>query len=124
MIGLVLYLQLEIKDREINKLRIEKQAQIIRVLCEGNSIRSTVRITDSSINTVVKLVKDVGNACFAYQDQVMHNLTSKKIQVDENWSFVYSKDKNIPEDKDEISHITFLSSFISRVPKVNKRRAY
>jgi len=83
----------------MNKLSIEKQTQIIRVLCEGNSIRSTARITDSSINTVVKLLKDVGNACLVYQDQVMHHLTSKKIQVDEIWSFVYSKDKNVPEDK-------------------------
>ena len=43
----------------MNKLNLEKQAQIIRVLCEGNSIRSTARITDSAINTVVKLLKDI-----------------------------------------------------------------
>lgn len=41
----------------MNKLNLEKQAQIIKVLCEGNSIRSTARITDTAINTVVKLLR-------------------------------------------------------------------
>jgi len=81
----------------MNKLSINRQAQIIKVLCEGNSIRSTARITDSSINTVVKLLREVGAACLDYQDKVMHNLTSKKLQCDEIWSFVYAKEKNIPE---------------------------
>jgi hypothetical protein len=58
----------------MNKLSIDRQAQIIKVLCEGNSIRSTARITDSSINTVVKLLREVGKACLEYQDKVMRNL--------------------------------------------------
>lgn len=41
----------------------------------------------------------VGAACLAYQDTAMHNLSLNKLQVDEIWSFVYSKDKNVPEDK-------------------------
>ena len=84
----------------MNRLSIDRQAQIIKVLCEGNSIRSTARITDSSINTVVKLLREVGAACLDYQDKVMHNLTSKKLQCDEIWSFVYSKAKNVPESHD------------------------
>lgn len=83
----------------MNKLSIERQAQIIKVLCEGNSIRSTARITNSSINTVVKLLQQVGAACMKYQDSVMHNLTCKNIQCDEIWSFCYAKEKNVPEDK-------------------------
>src|SRR4030067_1930651 len=82
----------------MNKLSLDRQAQIIKVLCEGNSIRSTARITDCSINTVVKLLRDVGAACLTYQDKVMRNLPCKKLQCDEIWSFVYSKDKNVPEE--------------------------
>ncbi len=48
---------------KMNKLSLDRKAQVIRVLCEGNSIRSTARITGSSINTVVKLLKAVGDAC-------------------------------------------------------------
>lgn len=81
----------------MNKLNLDKQSQIIKVLCEGNSIRSTARITDTAINTVVKLLREVGAACLDYQDKAMHNIPSKKIQCDEIWSFVYAKEKNIPE---------------------------
>jgi len=83
----------------MNKLSLDRQAKIIKVLCEGNSIRSTARITDSAINTVVKLLREVGAACLEYQDKVMRNLPCQKLQCDEIWSFVYSKDKNVPEDK-------------------------
>ncbi len=82
----------------MNKLSLDRQAQIIKVLCEGNSLRSTARITDSSINTIVKLLKEVGAACLEYQDRVMNNLPCKKLQCDEIWSFVYSKDKNVPDN--------------------------
>jgi len=82
----------------MNKMSLERQAQVIKVLCEGNSIRSTARITNTAINTVVKLLRDVGAACLAYQYQNMRNLPCKKLQVDEVWSFVYAKAKNVPEE--------------------------
>lgn len=81
----------------MNKLNLERKTQVIKVLCEGNSIRSTARITGTAINTVVKLLREVGAACLAYQDKTMHNLPCKKLQCDEIWSFVYSKAKNVPE---------------------------
>ena len=83
----------------MNKLSPDRQAQVIRVLCEGNSIRSTARITDTAINTVVKLLRDVGAASVAYQDKAMRNLPCKKLQCDEIWSFCHAKEKNVPEDK-------------------------
>ncbi len=42
----------------MNKLSIDRQTQIIKALCEGNSIRSTSRMTGVAINTVVKLLRD------------------------------------------------------------------
>jgi len=83
----------------MNKLSLERKVQIIKVLCEGNSIRGTARITDTAINTVVKLLREVGKACLVYQDKTMHNLTCNKVQVDEIWSFCYAKQKNVPQDK-------------------------
>ena len=83
----------------MNKLSIERQAQVIKVLCEGNSIRSTARITNTAINTVVNLLRDVGAACAKYQDAHLRNLPCKTIQCDEIWSFCYAKQKNVPEDK-------------------------
>jgi IS1 family transposase len=83
----------------MNKLSIERQTQIIKVLCEGNSIRATARITDSAINTVVKLLKEVGLACAEYQYTHLRDLPCRLIQCDEIWSFCYAKEKNLPRDK-------------------------
>lgn len=82
----------------MNRTSTEKRAAIISCLVEGNSIRATVRMTGASKNTVVKLLVDLGRACTEYQDKVFRNLKCKRIQCDEIWSFVYAKDKNLPED--------------------------
>jgi IS1 family transposase len=86
---------------DMNKLSIDRRAQILSCLCEGNSIRATCRMLDCSKDAVLKLVVDAGNACAAYQDEHLRNLPSKRIQADEIWSFVYSKAKNVPEEKRE-----------------------
>ena len=82
----------------MNKLSIEKKAQVVSCLVEGMSIRSTVRITGAAKNTVTKLVVDLGKACADYQDKTLRGLNCKRIQCDEIWSFCYSKEKNVPED--------------------------
>lgn len=81
----------------MNRLPLEKKAHIIRLLVEGNSIRSCSRIADVSKDTVVKLLVDVGRACWDFHDTHVVNVDSKRIQCDEIWSFVYSKEKNKPE---------------------------
>jgi len=83
----------------VNKLSAERKAQVIKVLCEGNSIRSTSRITNTAINTVVKILKEVGLACLKYQDNELKDLSCKRIECDEIWSFCYAKQKNVPKDK-------------------------
>lgn len=83
----------------MNKLDIKKRAQILHMLVEGNSLRSTARMADVSRNTVDKLLAEVGQACLAYQDEHLKNLPCKRIQCDEIWSFVYSKERNVPADK-------------------------
>jgi len=78
----------------MNKLQTEKRSKILHCLCEGNSMRATARLTGVSINTVVKLLIDAGNACSRYQDEVFRNLSCKRIQCDEVWAFVGAKEKN------------------------------
>jgi len=51
-----------------------------------------------SINTVTKLLVDLGTACQTYHNEHVRNVASKRVQCDEIWSFIYSKDANIPED--------------------------
>ena len=80
----------------MNKLSTDRQTQVVRALCEGNSIRGTARLTGVAINTVVKLLRDLGSVCLDYQDEVMRELPCKRLEADEIWSFVYSKAKNVP----------------------------
>jgi len=82
----------------MNRLSLEDRAKILSCLVEGNSLRSTSRMCDVSINTVTKLLVDVGQACSDYQYKTLRNLPCKKIQCDEIWSFCYSKEKNVPRE--------------------------
>lgn len=85
-----------IKDKlAMNQLSVEKRAQIINLLVEGNSLRATSRIADVSINTVTKLLVEVGTACQQFHDEHVVNVNSKRVECDEIWSFVYSKQKNV-----------------------------
>jgi IS1 family transposase len=83
----------------MNRLTTEKRAQILGCLVEGNSIRSTVRMTGASKNTVTKLLVNIGRACSEYQDGALRNLPCKRLQCDEIWAFCYAKEKNVPEEK-------------------------
>lgn len=82
----------------MNKLTQAKQVQVIAALVEGNSIRATCRMTGVAKGTVLKLLVDLGKACAAYQDRTLRNLTCKRVQCDEIWSFCYAKEKNVPEE--------------------------
>lgn len=82
----------------MNKLSLEKRSNIVRLLVEGNSLRSCSRIADVSINTVTKLLVDIGKACQKFHDETVVNVNSKRVQCDEIWSFVYAKEKNVPQD--------------------------
>ncbi len=83
----------------MNRLPIEKRTQIVSLLTEGTSLRATSRIVGCSINTVTKLLLDVGEACATYQDEHLRDLSCKAIEADEIWSFVYSKQRNVPEER-------------------------
>ena len=63
-------------------------------------LRAVSLIADCSINTVTRLLEDVGEACLKYQDENLRNLTCKRIQCDEIWSFVGCKNKNIPAERE------------------------
>lgn len=82
----------------MNRLSVERRAQILSMLTEGNSLRATSRMAGCSINTVSKLLTDVGEACSEFQDRTLRDLPCQTIQADEIWSFCYSKAKNVPEE--------------------------
>ena len=85
--------------RSMNKLPIATRAQILSMLCEGASMRSVSRLTDTSINTVAKLLVDAGRFCAGFHDANVRGVKARRVQVDEIWSFTYAKAKNAPTAK-------------------------
>jgi IS1 family transposase len=85
--------------RIMNRLDTDSRAQVIRCLVDGNSIRATERITGVTKKAITRLLCDIGEVCREYQDQHFRNLTCKRLQLDEIWSFCGSKEKNTKAEK-------------------------
>lgn len=84
----------------MNRLPLRKRVQVISALVEGNSIRATCRMTGVALNTVLKLLADVGHACAAYHDDTIRGLTCVLVQCDEIWSFCHAKQRKLkPKDR-------------------------
>lgn len=88
----------------MNRLSLERRAQIISALVDGNSVRATGRICGAAKGTILSLIADLGVACDAFQRSRHVNLKCERIQVDEIWSFVGAKEKNTrPEKKRDLA---------------------
>ena len=83
----------------MNRLSTDKRSAIVLALCEGVSIRGTVRLTGASKNTIVKLLVEAGAACSKYQDETIRGVRSQRVQCDEIWSFIGAKEKNTSSEK-------------------------
>ena len=81
----------------MNILPADKQNAIIAALTEGCSIRATVRMTGVCKKAVLKLLVDAGEVCTAYQDIVLRDLSAKRVQLDEVWTFNYCKARQVTE---------------------------
>jgi len=84
----------------MNRLPISRRSALLGMLVEGTSLRATSRLGDVSINTVTKLLVDLGFACAEYHHMQVRNIHVRRLQCDEIWSFVGAKAKNVgPERK-------------------------
>src|SRR5215208_1012783 len=97
--GLTLPVRLRIMSSMANVLSTAKRVQIVSALVEGCGIRATARMAGVSKDTVMKLWREIGEACIRFQDGALRDLPCKRLQVDEIWSFCYAKAKNVPADK-------------------------
>jgi IS1 family transposase len=83
----------------MNKLPLAKRVQILSMLVEGSSMRSTSRVCEVSINTVTKLLEDAGEACIEFHDKTVRGLKTTHLQADEIWAFCYAKKRTVPTMK-------------------------
>jgi len=78
----------------------ERIVLALRLLLEGNSIRSTERITDLDRNTLMKILVKAGEKCEKLMGRLILNVPVKDVQADEIWSFIQKKEKQCGPDDD------------------------
>jgi len=79
----------------MNRTKPEQRGQVLQLLCEGMSIRAIERTTGVTKQTVTCLLNDAGKALGELQDRMFRDLQTRRVQVDEIWSFTYAKQKNV-----------------------------
>lgn len=75
----------------MNSLKPEHQITILSALVEGNSIRSTERMTQTHRDTIMRLLVSVGDHCQRLLNHQLRSFHSEHLQVDEIWTFVAKK---------------------------------
>jgi IS1 family transposase len=86
----------------MNILTQEERVRVVSALVEGNSLRSTCRMTGVARNTITKLLVDLGQACMNYHDANVRNVRVRRLQCDEIWAYVGAKAKNVSVEKKAI----------------------
>lgn len=86
----------------MNSLTHDERLRVVAALVEGNSIRSTSRMTGIARNTITKLLVDLGVACMQYHDTHVRNVRVRRLQCDEIWAYVGAKARNVSIEKKEI----------------------
>ena len=86
----------------MNYLTKDERIRVVAALVEGNSIRSTSRMTGIARNTITKLLVDLGSACMKFHDEHIRNVRVRRLQCDEIWAYVGAKARNVSDKKKEI----------------------
>ncbi len=55
-------------------------------------------MTGVAKNTIQRITRELGEACLKFQDKMLRNIKSRRLQCDEVWCFCYAKDKNLPDE--------------------------
>ena len=86
---------IEPQDKPLDNMRLpmDKALLVLNLLVEGNSIRSTERITGVEKKTILSLLELVGQRCEALFNERIKNVSVKHVQCDEIWGFVKMKEK-------------------------------
>ena len=84
----------------MNRINLDRRTQAIAALVEGNSIRSTERMTGIHRDTIMPVLLEVGTGCAALMDEKMRELPCRRVQVDEIWSYVGKKQRHLKPTDD------------------------
>ncbi len=77
----------------------EKRDIILRLLVEGNSIRSVTRLMGTNIPSVLRQLVWAGRRAQSVMDRLFQNLTLEHVEADEAWTFVQKKQARLTTDE-------------------------
>lgn len=83
----------------MNTLTLEQKTRVVAALVEGNSIRSTARMTGVARNTIATLLLELAEMCAKLHDERVRNLKVRRLQADQIWSFIGAKARNTSLEK-------------------------
>lgn len=97
---------LDIRDRltygkNMNKLPLDKKLTILSAMLEGNSIRSTERMTGVHRDTIMRLMTRTGEQCGQFLDSRVRGVRSERVQADEIWTYVFKKQARLVAGADD-----------------------
>ena len=87
-----------------NLLPREKRIGVLHHLVEGNTLRSTSRLTGVHRTTIQNLLVDFGTRCEQFQDRELRGLTLNHVECDEIWTFVQKKQSRLTVDEKADCH--------------------
>jgi len=90
----------------------------VRMLLEGNSIRSTERISGLNRNTIMRVLVLAGEKAEKVSEQMIRNVPVSEVQADEIWSFIGKKEKMVKAGDDPTFGDAYCFTAIERSTKL------
>ena len=87
-------------------LKPAKKIEVLRWLCEGNSIRSVERVTGVHRDTIGRLILGFGECCKNFLDERLRGLNLRHVECDEIWTYVGKKQARLTTEEKELSGTT------------------
>jgi IS1 family transposase len=87
------------KADSMNVLDASEQVAVLHHLVEGNSLRSTTRLTGIHRTTIMHLMNEAGDCLRKFLDVRMRHLNLRHVQCDEIWTFVRKKQARLTDEE-------------------------
>jgi len=89
----------------MNALSLEKKILVLNSLIEGNSIRSTMRLTGVNKKTIMRLLVEAGDKAKEILNREIVNIRSRFVQCDEIWCYVGKKQKQCTDEEKKFGEV-------------------
>jgi transposase-like protein/IS1 family transposase len=112
------YTEAHTKTLDAMNISWDEALLAVRMLLEGNSIRSTERISGINRNTIMRVLVLAGEKAEKISEQIIRNVPVSEVQCDEIWGFVAKKEKRVKDGDDPTFGDSYCFTGIERNTKL------